>query len=156
MSLFINKLISAQQGSTILETASQKFLARYLQAIDNSNSNAGSAIDFYSEKAVFHSQNGAVFSGHDEIAAAMGNAFGKFQRLQHESTWLTEINKEDSATMLVWQGVRHIWLLGNSSTTPDVSAPISLIGTVSKSIADEKEELKWQSVFLYWDTALLT
>lgn len=155
MSLFINKLISAQQGSTILETASQQFLARYLHAIDNSNSIVGSAIDFYAEKAVFHSQNGAVFSGHDEIAAAMGNAFGRFQRLQHESTWLTEIN-EDSATLLVWQGVRHIWLLGNNSTTPDVSVPISLIGTVSKSIADQKEELKWQSVFLYWDTALLT
>ncbi|KAJ3497998.1 hypothetical protein NLG97_g1467 [Lecanicillium saksenae] len=155
MSLFINKLISAQQGSTKLGTASQQFLAHYLKAIDNSDSSSGPAIDFYDKKAVFHSQNGTVFSGRDEIEAGMGSAFGRFQRLQHESTWLTEIKKEDGTTLLVWQGVRNIWRLGNSSATPDVSAPISLIGTVAKDISGQSEALKWQVVFLYWDTALL-
>lgn len=57
--------------------------------------------------------------------------FGQFEKLKHDILSVTEIKHDDGRSELLIQMVRNIWLPGNKTDKPEVSAPTfwrSLIG----------------------------
>lgn len=69
---------------------------------------------------------------------------------------MTEIEHEDESSELLIQTVRNIWLPGNRTDKPEVSAPTflkCLIGAGDDEAAFGG--LQFHEVWLYWDTHLL-
>lgn len=82
--------------------------------------------------------------------------FGQFEKLKHDILSVTEIKHDDGRSELLIQMVRNIWLPGNKTDKPEVSAPTfwrSLIGPGDDEAAFGG--LQYKEVWLYWDTHLL-
>ena len=94
--------------------------------------------------------------------------FGQFARLRHDFHNVWEVQQGDGSLMLFMQGIRNIWLPGNETDKPEMSAPmfwVSRIGAINDDVDDqtgrveekegEGEKLRFKEVWLYWDTNLL-
>ena len=69
---------------------------------------------------------------------------------------MTEIEHDDGRSELLVHMVRNIWLPGNTSDNPEVSAPAfwrCFIGPGDDEAA--YRGLQYKEVWLYWDTYLL-
>ena len=69
---------------------------------------------------------------------------------------MTEIEHEDGRAELLIQMTRNIWLPGNTSDKPEVSAPLgwkSYIGPADD--VNAVGGLQFKEVWMYWDTHLL-
>lgn len=86
----------------------------------------------------------------------MKRLFGQFGRMRHDILNVWEITQSDGSTLLSVQVVRNIWIPGNKTDKPEVSAPMFWLSSI---VTTEDEEaitgLQFKEVWLYWDTALL-
>lgn len=88
--------------------------------------------------------------------AWMKKLFGQFEGLRHDIVNIWEIRQNDNSSTLFVQMVRNIWIPGNKTEKPEVSAPtfwVCSIGTADNE--DAFAGLQFKEVWLYWDTALL-
>jgi hypothetical protein len=105
------------------ETRAQNFFLDYGNSVDNYRFTEGSGMKYYSKHVVFHNQNGAEYHGADQMWTWMKRLFGEFARLQHPILQLWDIEQADGTSTLFVQMIRNIWMHGNQSDKPDVSAP---------------------------------
>ena len=86
----------------------------------------------------------------------MKKLFGQFERLRHDILNVWEIKQDDASSLFFVQMVRNVWIPGNKTDKPEVSAPTFWVCKIV--LADDEqafEGLQFKEVWLYWDTALL-
>lgn len=140
------------------ETPAQNFFLGYANAVDNYRYTEGSGLKYYSKDVVFHNQNGAEYYGGDQMWAWMKRLFGEFGRLQHPILQLWDIEEDDGTHTLFVQMIRNVWMHGNHSDKPDVSAPafwVCKIGSADADYPDAFMGIQYKEVWIYWDTMLL-
>lgn len=140
------------------ETPVQNFVLHYANAVDNNEFTEGSGLKYYSKDVVFHNQNGAEYHGGEQMWAWMKRLFADFGRLRHDILEFWEIEEDDGTHTLLLRIMRNIWMHGNGSDIPDVSAPTfwhCKIGPADVDYPDALMGIQYKEVWIYWDTMLL-
>ncbi|KAJ9616792.1 hypothetical protein H2200_000511 [Cladophialophora chaetospira] len=139
------------------QTPAQELLHAYGRAVDNYGYEQGSGLQFYSKDVVFHNQNNVDYHGASQMWPWMKQLFGQFAKMRHDILRLTEVKEEGAeSSFLTVQMKRNIWLPGNTSDVPDVSAPMAFFCRTGPG--DDPQAvggLQMTEVWIYWDTALL-